>query len=234
MPHSASQMSFDFPEPPVGLSQLAISASNRSVLRIIQTPQNWPNTVVCITGPASCGISTMLEAWCQAFGAHCFNAADFSRKAGKNIQDLAAAYVAIDDADLLKDSDLLLSLINTMADAGGRLLLGAHVAPPQWQSVSADLKSRLNAMTLAEIDPPDESMLRLRLEHAAKRRFLQLDDSILKYLANRLDLSYEIVEKFIENLSDTVTESQRPPTIPMVKKVLAHMGMGTADQPPLF
>jgi len=114
-------------------------------------------------------------------------------------------------------------VINLVASGGGRLLLTAHRAPSQWRSVSPDLKSRLNALPVGEIGPPDDDVLRARLQVAAERRYLRLSPEILNYLVPRLELAYEAVENFMDRLSDAVSEHDRAPSMPLARRVLDRM-----------
>ncbi|KCZ94052.1 hypothetical protein [Hyphomonas johnsonii] len=229
----SSQLRFGFPAASLGFADLVVSPSNESALRIVQRPENWPTPVLCLVGAPKSGLSTIAHAWARKFGGDVLEAARFASAKARDVDARAAGFTAIDGADRVPAGDRLLTLINLVTAGSGRLLLTANIAPPQWQAASADLKSRLNSMPVAEIDPPDEAMLCGRLEAAAARHFLKLEEDVVKYLVPRLDLSYEAIELFIERLSDGVTEFGRPPTVPLAKVVLDEMdGSGRWQMPP--
>ena len=46
-----------------------------------------------------------------------------------------------------------------MADTGAGLLITGRTDPATWPTRLADLRSRLNALTAAHIDPPDDEVL---------------------------------------------------------------------------
>lgn len=228
------QLRFGFPERRLDFSHICVSGANQSALRIVQSPDSWPSPVVCLVGPQFCGLSTIIAAWASAFEAQAFSAQAFHALKPKVLNGFGGDFIAIDDAETLKDPDRLLTLINIVTAQNGRLLLAAHSPPPQWPVSSADLKSRLNAMTLAEIDAPDEALLRQRLQASARRDFLMLDEDTLKYLVPRLDLSYVAVENFIARLNDAVIETGRAPSVPLAREVLEEMGLDSLDQRPLL
>ena len=112
---------------------------------------------------------------------------------------------------------------------GGRLLLTAHRAPSQWRTASPDLKSRLNALPVGEIGPPDDTVVRARLAIAAERRFLRLSPETLNYLVPRLELAYDAVENFMDRLSDAVSDHDRAPSLPLARRVLEQMSEAAGD-----
>ncbi len=228
------QLKLGFPECQFNFDEICVSDANRSALRIVQNPDNWPSPVVCLVGPKMSGLSSIVSTWGRAFEADVFSAKAFQALKLKDANGLGEGFIAVDDADLIKDVDRLLTLINVTTNQNGRLLLASHLPPPQWSISSPDLKSRLNAMTLAEIDAPDEKMLSERLLASAKRDFLKLDEDTLKYLVPRLDLSYVAIERFIARLNEAVVETGRAPSVPLAREVLEEMGLDSLDQRPLL
>ncbi len=234
MSSKIQQLRLGFPECQLDFDEICVSDANRSALRIVQKPDNWPSPVVCLVGPQLSGLSTIVSTWARTFDAEAFSAQAFQSLKTKEANGLGEGFIAIDDADLIKDADRLLTLINVTTNQNGRLLLASHLPPPQWSISSPDLKSRLNAMTLAEIDAPDDVLLRQRLQASAKRDFLMLDGDTLKYLVPRLDLSYVAIESFVARLNEAVVETGRAPSVPLAREVLEEMGLDSLDQRPLL
>lgn len=222
---------FGFPAPAAQWDDLLTGPHNAAALRIAAQPEGWATPVLCITGASKCGLSFLAAAWAGKFGGEYVTAAQLGRAGRRGLGDLAGRHVAVDDADLAasKYDETLLSLINMMS-AGGRLLLTSHKAPPQWRTASADLKSRLNAMPVGEIGPPDDEVVRGRLQIAAERRFLRLSPETLNYLVPRLELAYEAVEKFMDHLSEAVSDHDRAPSLPLARLVLERMSEAGGDE----
>ncbi|MBA3070074.1 MAG: chromosomal replication initiator DnaA [Hyphomonas sp.] len=224
-PPRPAQPLFGFPSPAAQWTGLVHGPNNAAALRIAARPEGWATPVLCITGPAKCGLSYLAAAWAVRFDGDLLTAPLLARSGLRGLDALAGRHVAVDDADLVvgRHDEVLLSLINLVASGGGRLLLTAHRAPSQWRSVSPDLKSRLNALPVGEIGPPDDDVLRARLQVAAERRYLRLSPEILNYLVPRLELAYEAVENFMDRLSDAVSEHDRAPSMPLARRVLDRM-----------
>ena len=226
------QLSFAFPAEPLRFEDLVVTPSNQTAIGVVRQPGKWPMLVLCLTGPPCCGLTTILRAWCAETDGACLTAADCSKLKPAEIDAIAGGMVAVDNADTIKKNEQLLSLINRIGEEGGRLLLASTRSPSQWPVTSADLKSRLNSMPVAEIQAPDEAMLAGRLRAAVARRFLKLEPEVVTYLSPRLDLTYEAIEAFAEKLSHGVTTTGRAPSVPLAKEVLEAMGLAAPDEPP--
>ena len=225
-------MSFAFPAGPMRFEDMVITPSNQAAIGIVRQPDKWPTPVFCITGPLRCGLTTILQAWCEEMDGTYLTAAELPKLKSAEANALAGGRVAVDDADKVAANEKLLSFINRTGEQGGRLLLAASTSPSQWPVTSADLKSRLNSMPIAEIQPPDEAMLTGRVQAAAARHFLRLEPEVISYLAPRLDLTYEAIEAFAEKLSHGVTTTGRAPSVPLAKEVLEAMGLAAPDEAP--
>lgn len=226
------QPMFGFPASAPQWDNLLTGPHNAAALRIAAMPDGWATPVLCLTGEAKCGLSYIAAAWASKFGGEALTAAQFGRAGRRGLDALAGKPVAVDDADIAaaKHDETLLSLINLVGPAGGRLLLLAHRPPSQWRTGSADLKSRLNALPVGEIGPPDDAVVRARLELAAAGRYLRLSPETLNYLVPRLELAYEAVETFMDQLSEAVTEHDRAPSLPLARRVLERMGEAGGDE----
>lgn len=226
-----AQPMFGFPAPAAHWDGLIEGPQNAAALRLAGRPEDWATPVLCITGPAKCGLSYLAAAWAARFGAVLIDGPMLA-KTVKFPAELAGAYVVIDDADLSlgRNEDVLVSLMNLIAAGGGRLLLTAHRAPSQWRVTSADLRSRLKALPVGEIGMPDEEGLRARLVLAAERRFLRLSQETLNYLVPRLELAYDAVESFMDRLSASVSDADRAPSLPLARSVLERMVQADGDE----
>jgi len=228
---SPRQPLFGFPAPAARWDGLLQGPHNAAALRIASVPSGWATPVLCITGPAACGLTFLSEAWAARFEGEWLAGGQLGRAGRRGLDALAGRHVAVDDADIAAQmhDEALLSLMNLVASGGGRLLLTGHRAPSQWRTGSADLRSRLNALPSGEIGPPDEETLRSRLEIAAERRYLRLGPETLTYLVPRLELAYEAVETFMDRLSSAVSDHDRAPSLPLARRVLEEMA-GPEDE----
>ncbi len=222
---------FGFPPPPARWDLLLAGPHNAAALRIAVNPEDWATPVLAITGPPKCGLSYLAEAWAGRFDGVLMTPATLAKAGRRGLDELAARYVAVDDADTggARQDEAMLSLMNLVGTSGGRVMLVSHRAPSQWRTASADLKSRLKALPSGEIGPPDEAILRERLILGAERRFLKLSPETLNYLVPRLELAYEAAENFMDRLSNAVSQHDRAPSLPLARRVLNEMTGGDED-----
>ncbi|MFN7056599.1 chromosomal replication initiator DnaA [Hyphomonas sp.] len=211
-----------FPPAAPDWDRLIRGAPNEAAFALAARPADWATPALCITGPARCGLSYLGEAWAARFGGTYLPAATFRALKREALDALSGMPVALDDADLavVRRDDQLLSLLNMAASRGGRLLLLSHRSPAGWRTQSADLRSRLNALTIAEIAPPDEALLKARLQAAASARFMKLSRETINYLAVRLELSYQAGEETIGRLSEAVSRTGKSPGLALARQVL--------------
>ncbi len=200
-------------------------------MRVVRQPEHWAMPVLCVTGGAKSGLTTLAAAWSARFNFPVRSAPEGLSRVEADA--LSTKGGAIDDADQLPDEEALLSLINQVSASSHRLLLTAHQSPARWPVRSADLRSRLNAMAVATIDAPDEAMMKHRLRAAGERYYLKMDEDTLNFLVPRLELSYEAVETVAEAISASVSETGRGPTIPLVRETLLKLAKwGVLPQTP--
>jgi len=220
-PQKSRQLKLDFPETPHTLDTLDVTTANRTAVAVLRRWPEWRVPALALVGPPRSGLTTAASAWAARAEGTLITAKAFSKLSHKKIEQLASMPVAIDLAEDVKNEDNLLSIINLSPRAGGSLLLTGHASPARWRVKLPDLASRLKAMTLAELAPPDDEMLSIRLRTAMKRRYLKLPPDVEAYLLARIERSYAAIETFVENLHD-MTEG-REVTVPLARGVLDHM-----------
>ena len=112
----------------------------------------WPGGCLVLAGPEGVGKTHLARAWATSVNAVVMNAAD--RHVGGETRP-----TLIEDVDRAFDDEALFHLIN-VADRGGQgLLLTARTLPSTWPTGLPDLRSRLNALHVAEIAEPDDEVL---------------------------------------------------------------------------
>lgn len=158
-----------------------LSDANRSAVLALDDWAALSRGALALVGPAGSGKSHLAQAWADANGASL-------AIPGKTLPLDATAPVLVEDADLLGDDEALFHLLN-QAQAGRAVLLTARERPLAWPAHIPDLRSRLNALTVAEIDPPDDAQLRAVLEALFKARHIKPDEDLYPYLLARMERS---------------------------------------------
>jgi chromosomal replication initiation ATPase DnaA len=110
-------------------------------------------------------------------------------------------YYILENFEEIKDEELLLRLINSATEAQAFLALSAQKIS---QFKLPDLTSRLKNIHRIEIKSPSRESLKLLLANQLSRRQIKVSQSILNFISNNIEQSFEAifdVLKFLEDLS---------------------------------
>ena len=133
------------------------------------------------------------------------------------------AAIAIDDADLAAE-ELLLHLYNGVIEAGASVLLTMQSPPASLPIALADLASRLRALPVAGIAPPDDELLGAVLfKHFADRQIL-VRPGVIAYLVARIERSFAAAASVAARLDAEALGAKRPITVRLARAVLAEFG----------
>lgn len=101
-----------------------------------------------------------------------------------------------------------------------RWVLAAGDRPPTDLPLREDLRSRLGWGHVFQLQPLSEAERRGVLRQAADERGLALADDVLDYLLRRFPRDLASLMALVERLDSYALQTQRAPTIPLVKAML--------------
>jgi len=193
------------------------SDANADALAAIARWPRWHGGALALVGPAGGGKTHLARIWAERTGAVQLACGDDGP-----VFDAAASAtpVLVEDADRLEHDEALFHLINLSARGGGGLLLTARTLPANWTTVLPDLKSRLNALAVAEIAPPDDAVLTGVLRNLFRERNIKASDELLAYLVRRIDRSVPEAQRTVARLDEAADLEGRPVTRSLAKQVL--------------
>lgn len=188
--------------------------SNAAALAAVEAWPAWTGGCLAVLGPKGVGKSHLARAWAEAVGA---------LVADREHPDLEAAAgrpVLLEDADRGVSTEGLFHLINLAAREGGGLLLTARTRPSTWPTALPDLRSRLNAFPVAEIDPPDDMVLEGVLRRFFRDRNIRPPEEVYPYLLARMPRSIPDAEAIVRKLDEAGDEGFRPVTRVLARQIL--------------
>jgi chromosomal replication initiation ATPase DnaA len=188
--------------------------SNADAAAAVESWPAWPGGCLALVGPEGSGKSHLAQAWARRAGAEVLDARQ---------PDVAAAAgrpVLLEDADRGTPSEALFHLINLAARDGGGLLLTARRRPAAWASELPDLRSRLNALTVAEIAAPDDQVLEGVLRRFFRERNIRPPEAVYPYLLARMGRSIPDAEDVVRRLDEAGDEGFRPVTRALARQIL--------------
>lgn len=112
----------------------------------------------------------------------------------------SASALVIEHADAWADPEQLFHLLNRAQAGEIRLLLTARRRPSAWPSALPDLRSRLNALPVAELFEPDDALLAQVLRALFKERFILPADDLIPFLLRRIERSFSAAREVVDRL----------------------------------
>lgn len=215
------QLAFELAPPPVfGREDFLISASNEAAYAFVEAPEAWPDRRALLVGPAGAGKTHLATIWAGDRGAPLVAAAALREEELPSL--LSGGALAVEDADRIGGSEArLFHLLNLARETKAMLLLTARQAPALWGLKTPDLLSRLRAMPMAVIAPPDEGLLRALLVKLFLDRQLIVDTSVIDYLALHLDRSFDAARSAVALLDAEALSRGRRITRAMAADILS-------------
>jgi chromosomal replication initiation ATPase DnaA len=130
------------------------------------------------------------------------------------------ALVVEDAAEAGFDETAMFHLLNLAREEGAFVLLTARTAPVVWTIRTRDLASRLKAVPVVALAPPDDALLRAVLVKLFADRQLGVDEQLVGYVATRIGRSFADAKAAVATLDQEAMRRQRPLTRALAAEVL--------------
>jgi chromosomal replication initiation ATPase DnaA len=200
------------------------ATSNAAARTFLDRTEVWPEGRLALWGGADRGKTHLLRIWARRAGAEVLDGLSLT-----GFPELTSpAGAAIDDADRA-DEAALLHLLNTAHDLGLPVLLAARLPPARWTIALRDLDSRLRAITSAEVEAPDDDLLRRLLLHWLAQRRLVADEALHDRLLLRLPRSPDVLRAVVAWLDREALTSRRRTVTPAMVRAALHAVMEDGD-----
>jgi len=118
------------------------------------------------------------------------------------------------------DERALFHLLNLAREDEAFVLVTTRTAPVGWSFAIRDLGSRLKALPVVVLTPPDDALLRAVLVKLFADRQLAVDESLIGYLATRIERSFAGARDVVARLDDEAMLRKRPLTRALATEVL--------------
>jgi len=196
--------------------------SNAAAFALVETWPDWPARAVVLTGPAGAGKSHLASIWAARSGAR-FLA---GRALAETVLPEALTTHALVVEDLAPgefDERALFHLIN-LAREEAYLLFTAASPPAGWPVAIPDLASRLKALPVVTLAPPDDALLRAVLVKLFADRQLAVDETLVGYVVTRIERTFQAARAVVARLDQAAIERKRPLTRALAAEVLREEG----------
>ena len=209
LPHAERLTRDDFLEGP----------ANEAGLSLIDSWPDWPNRIMLLVGPEGSGKSHLASIWAELSGARSTSAYALTADAVPGA--LATGALVVDD---LKpqgfDERALFHLLNLARQDEAYVLMTARIPLSAFEVELRDLRSRLRAVPVVTLLPPDDLLLRALIVKFCADRQLIVDESVVSYLTSRIERSTTAARQAVELLDSEALRLGRPVTRALAAELL--------------
>src|SRR5215467_10259715 len=171
--------------------------SNAVALALVEAWPDWSHRTVMLTGPEGSGKSHLAAIWAQTAGARLIAARALEEASVPSA--LATGALVVEDVVAgAFDERALFDLLNLAREHDAFVLLTARAAPVTF--AVRDLASRLKALPLVTMMPPDDTLLRAVLVKLFADRQLAVDEALIGYVATRIERSFAAARAVVARL----------------------------------
>jgi len=206
----------------LGRDDFLVTSSNEAAVAMIDRYPDWPHHGVVLVGDGGSGKTHLLEVWRQASGARLISAAQLGSEPPDRLLETGA--LAIDNAPgTALDERALFHLLNLARQTGGHVLVASEADPAQWKVQLPDLASRLKALAVARLDPPDDALLRGVLVKQFADRQIAVEEAVISYLMLRMPRSLDAARLIVAELDALALAEKAAVTRTLAARVLQQM-----------
>jgi chromosomal replication initiation ATPase DnaA len=211
LPHAESLSRDNFLEGP----------ANAEGLALIDRWPDWPNRIMLLVGPEGSGKSHLAAIWAEQAGARSTSAHALTPATVPGA--LATGALVVED---LKPSEFderaMFHLMNLAREDEASVLITARLAPSAFEIELRDLRSRLRAVPMVSLLPPDDALFRALIVKFCADRQLAIDETVVGYLATRIERSFAAARQAVELLDTEALRLGRPVTRALAAELLRN------------
>jgi chromosomal replication initiation ATPase DnaA len=217
LPHAESLTRDNFLEGP----------ANEAGLALVDSWPDWPNRVMLLVGPEGSGKSHLASIWAEQAGARSTSARALTPNAVPGA--LATGALVVEDLKPGEfDERAMFHLLNLAREDEAYLLMTARIAPSAFEVELRDLRSRLRALPVVSLQAPDDQLFRALIVKFCADRQLAIDETVVGYLATRIERSYAAARQAVELLDGEALRLGRPITRALAAEVLRNAAPSTS------
>src|SRR5215475_12573853 len=209
LPHAESLTRDNFLEGP----------ANAAGLALIDAWPEWASRTMLLTGPEGSGKSHLAAIWAEEAGAR--STAAHTLTAAEVPGTLATGALVVEDLTASSfDERALFHLLNLAREDDAYILITAREPPVALEIELRDLRSRLRALPVISLQPPDDHLFRALIVKFCADRQLAIDEQVVTYLSTRLERSYAAARQAVALLDAEGLRQGRPVTRALAAELL--------------
>jgi len=203
-------------EPAMGEEDFLVTPSNMDGVAMMKEPGT-----LLLLGPKGSGKSHLARIWKTRNNAEILNFAALAPASLGSKQ--ALVWEDADQTEWTPASEAkAFHLLNSAKENKVTLLITASAAPAQWKLALPDLRSRLLALPVAQLNAPDDALMAgLLLKHLNDRQ-LRVSEDVMDYLLARLPREGAKVMEAVKLLDEASLAHARAITVPLAREIFQN------------
>lgn len=207
----------------LGAEDFLVSHSNAAAVEMIDRWPQWPHPASLVAGPQGSGKSHLANVWRLRSAGGIVSAAELEDVTVAGLADGAA--IVIEDVDRgIADERALFHLLNRARESKLSVLVTSRRAPGELEFRIPDLRSRLRALPIVEVQPPDEALLKAVLVKLFDDRQLYVEPQVIDYLNVRMERSMAAASRVVAAVDRLALATHRKVTRPLAAEALSGLG----------
>lgn len=224
LPSSASpQLALELKPPASVAARHFVAAASNAQARHWLNQTGWPDRRLMLCGADSCGKTHLLHIWAARRHARILDAASLD---GEDIAALAGSLpsaLALDHIERVTSERALLHVLNLAREHRITLLLASRIAPSRMPIVLPDLASRMRAITLVPVHPPEDSLRFALLLRLIAERQMTVSNPIVDWLLCHLPRTGDAIVAAVDRLDRAGLAHKKPLTRAMARAALSGL-----------
>jgi len=233
---AVKQLFFNFQQKPnFSKEDFILSSGNQEAFLYLARWPNWFSNNYLVYGPDGSGKSYMAEYWKQVSGAVEVNLFTTPKKELDRLLEKHEAFI-FDDFDhyftrkyLLQNLDqhdynsfdeVFIRILDYLKTENKFIFLTCTAAPEQLNIKTADLSSRISALTKFPLKSPDESALNTMLVKKFSELQIKTDQNIVDLIAKNSGSSFKKAHNIVTLVNESALSEKKNITTSFVKKLI--------------
>jgi chromosomal replication initiation ATPase DnaA len=212
--------------PSYSAADYLVSASNAAAWGWIERWPDWPGRGLAVCGPPGCGKTHLAHVWRARSKAAMVDGASLATVDPMLALGRATTCVVdgISTATLTAAEQRgLLHLYNVTAERRGHMLVCGATPPARWPIALADLRSRLAALPVVAVEPPDDGLLEALLAKLFADRQLAADRGTVMFIVARMERSFDAARRLVAAIDRAALAGRRRPNLGLVREVMERL-----------
>lgn len=227
---ASAQLALALKPPASVAAQHFIPASSNAQARHWLNQTGWPDRRLLLCGADSCGKTHLLHIWAARRHTRVIDAAQLDEPDIAQLTDSLPAALALDHLDRVTSERALLHLLNLAREHRITLLMASRTAPSRMGIILPDLASRLRAVTVVPVLPPEDRLRFALLLRLIAERQMIVSKPILDWLLCHLPRTGDAIVAAVDRLDQAGLAQKKPLTRAMARAVLSGLLHETAEE----